>query len=264
VKRSEIDDAATFLASARLEGEIVTSLKPKKRPPNAMQSYLIQDQVHEILQEQGRGRVIGYKIGCTTPVMQKFLGINNPCAGGMLESGFHRDKGIFARSSFRRVGVECEIAVRIACPIGFGNPKSGIDEIADCVAEVLPAIEVVDDRYDNYELLGAPTLIADDFFHSGCVVGTASSSWKDIDLSSVKGSMQINGEVVGSGVGGDIMEHPFWALAWLAKLFEDRGKVIEPGQFVLLGSVVETKWVEQGDVVHVSLDQLGNAEAQFN
>ena len=263
MNRLEIDSAATVLASARSEGEIVTSLEPIMRPHDEKESYLIQDRVHEILQEQGRGRVIGHKIGCTTPIMQEFLGIDNPCAGGMLESGFHRDKGVFAHSSFRRVGVECEIAVRIACPIGFGNPKSGIDEIGSCVSEVLPAIEVVDDRYDNYELLGAPTLIADDFFHSGCVVGTANSAWKDIDLASVKGSMHINGEVVGSGVGSDIMGHPFWALAWLAKLFEERGKVVGPGEFVLLGSVVETKWVEQGDVIRVYIDQLGEVEAHF-
>jgi len=263
VTRSKIDSAAKVLASARSEGEIVTGLEPRMRPRDEKESYLIQDRVHQLLEEQGRGRVIGHKIGCTTPIMQEFLGIDNPCAGGMLESGFHRDKGVFVHSSFRRVGVECEIAVRIASPIGFGNPKSGVEEIASCVGEVLPAIEVVDDRYDNYELLGASTLIADDFFHSGCVVGTASSSWKDVDLASVKGSMHINGELVGSGVGSDIMGHPFKALSWLAKLFEDRGKVIRPGEFVLLGSVVETKWVEQGDVIRVNMDQLGEVEAHF-
>ena len=59
------------------------------------------------------------------------------------------------------------------------------------------------------------------------------------------------------------MGHPFRALSWLAKLFEDRGKVIRPGEFVLLGSVVETKWVEQGDVIRVNMDQLGEVEAHF-
>ena len=75
--------------------------------------------------------------------------------------------------------------------------------------------------------------------------------------------MHINGELVGSGVGSDIMGHPFKALSWLAKLFEDRGKVIRPGEFVLLGSVVETKWVEQGDVIRVNMEQLGEVEDHF-
>ena len=71
--RSEIDSAAKVLASARSEGEIVTGLEPRMRPRDEKEAYLIQDRVHEFLEEQGRGRVIGHKIGCTTPVMQKFL-----------------------------------------------------------------------------------------------------------------------------------------------------------------------------------------------
>ena len=35
----------------------------------------------------------------------------------------------------------------------------------------LPAIEIVDDRYVDWQTLGAPTLVADDFFAAGCVLG---------------------------------------------------------------------------------------------
>ena len=75
--------------------------------------------------------------------------------------------------------------------------------------------------------------------------------------------MTINGTVGGSGLGSDIMGHPLGALQWMARLFQSRGKVIEPGQVVLLGSVVETKWVEPGDTVQVEIDQLGKAKAIF-
>ena len=34
-----------------------------------------------------------------------------------------------------------------------------------------PAIEIVDDRYVKWETMGAPTLVADDFFAAGCVLG---------------------------------------------------------------------------------------------
>ena len=73
----------------------------------------------------------------------------------------------------------------------------------------------------------------------------------------------VNGAVAGAGIGSDILGHPLAALQWMARLFEDLGKVIEPGQVVLLGSVVETKWVEAGDTVQVDIEQLGRVEAQF-
>ena len=50
-----------------------------------------------------------------------------------------------------------------------------------------PAIEIVDDRYDKWETMGAPTLVADDFFAAGCVLGKAVPRSKAPDLLAVKG-----------------------------------------------------------------------------
>jgi 2-keto-4-pentenoate hydratase len=38
---------------------------------------------------------------------------------------------------------------------------------------------------------------------------------------------------------------------------------LRAGEFVLLGSVVETKWVEAGDEVAIEIDGLGVASATF-
>jgi 2-keto-4-pentenoate hydratase len=35
----------------------------------------------------------------------------------------------------------------------------------------LPAIEIVDDRYADWQTIGAPTLVADDFLATGCLLG---------------------------------------------------------------------------------------------
>ena len=56
------------------------------------------------------------------------------------------------------------------CP-GGGAVHRGVDGRA--VEAYYPAIEIVDDRYAKWETLGAPTLVADDFFAAGCVLGEA-------------------------------------------------------------------------------------------
>jgi 2-keto-4-pentenoate hydratase len=38
---------------------------------------------------------------------------------------------------------------------------------------------------------------------------------------------------------------------------------LQAGDFVLLGSVVQTRWVEAGDLVEVELDGLGRATCAF-
>ena len=59
------------------------------------------------------------------------------------------------------------------------------------------------------------------------------------------------------------MGHPFEALAWLANLRASLGLGLRAGAFVLLGSVVETRWVAPGDEVTVAIEGLGEIRATF-
>jgi 2-keto-4-pentenoate hydratase len=127
----------------------------------------------------------------------------------------------------------------------------------------MAAIEVVDDRYDDYRALDTPTLIADDFFNAAGVLGAPVAAWRELGLAGVRGRMAINGVEVGTGRGGDILGHPLEALAWLANAVAVRGCCLEAGAFVLLGSVVETRWVAQGDLVEVEIEGLGSARGRF-
>ena len=90
------------------------------------------------------------------------------------------------------------------------------------------------------------------------------TSWQHLDLPAVAGEMRINAECVGSGFGRDIIHgHPLEALVWLANDFGRRGIDLPAGWIVMLGSVVQTKWVASGDTVTVVLDGLGEASVTF-
>ena len=60
-----------------------------------------------------------------------------------------------------------------------------------------------------------------------------------------------------------MLGHPLAALAWLANLRAAHGKPLRAGTFVLLGSVVETRWLERGDRVEIAIEDLGTASARF-
>jgi 2-oxo-3-hexenedioate decarboxylase/2-keto-4-pentenoate hydratase len=54
------------------------------------------------------------------------------------------------------------------------------------------------------------------------------------------------------------MGHPLHALAWLANSLAEHGQPgLKAGEFVLLGSVVETQWLKPGDRVEIDIPQLG-------
>jgi 2-keto-4-pentenoate hydratase len=258
-----IERAAEQLATARLGRRRLAGLPEDCRPPDEAAAYAIQDALHRRLAAAGCGALAGHKIGCTTPVMQRFLGIANPCAGGVLAPTVRHGRGAFRHADFWRVGVECEIAVRLARPLPAAGAPYDREGVAAAVGACMAAIEVVDDRYEDYRSLDTPTLIADDFFNAACVLGEPVTSWQGLDLARLRGRMTINGGAVGTGSGGDILGHPFGALAWLANARAARGRELAAGEIVLLGSVVQTRWVEAGDQVEIEIEGLGRVVCSF-
>jgi 2-keto-4-pentenoate hydratase len=255
--------AAALLCAARIERRRFGHLPETCRPADEATAYAIQDALHGRLSAAGWGSLAGHKIGCTTPVMQRFLSIPNPCAGGVFAPTVQHERGTFRHADFLHGGVECEVAVRLAHDLPAERGSYDRRAVAAAVGACMAAIEVVDDRYEDYRSLDAPTLIADDFFNAGCVLGAPVETWREFDLAALRGRMTINGVEVDTGKGGDILGHPLEALAWLANALAARGRRLKAGEFVLLGSVVETRWVEASDQVEIEIDGLGSASCVF-
>ena len=134
----------------------------------------------------------------------------------MFAKGVHASGVSLPAKDFVRVGVECEIAVRLAHDLAPSQAPFTADAVAQAIEAYLPAIEIVDDRYADWQTMGAPTLVADDFFAAGCVLGEPVARSAAPDLLDVVGRAVINGVEVGRGTGADVLGHPHHALAWLA------------------------------------------------
>lgn len=253
---------AQVIAGYRLGHKPLPALDPALRPVDERAAYVVQDALHPLL-AGSLGAVVGHKIGCTTAVMQAFLKIPNPCAGGVFERTVQASPARVQHADFLHVGVECEIVVRLGRDLAPAQAPYDRNAVADAVAACMAGMEIVDDRYVDYKSLDTPTLIADDFFDAGCVLGPAVTDWRTLDLAAATGRTWINGAEVGRGRGADVMGHPFEALAWLANNFAARGHTLRAGQFVFTGSVVETKWVNRGDRVEMEIEGLGSVAAAF-
>jgi 2-keto-4-pentenoate hydratase len=255
--------AAQLLCAARTRRQRFDRLPPELVPANEAVAYAVQTVLHDLLTDAGWGQVVGHKIGCTTPVMQEYLHIDSPCAGGIFASTAQFQIGRFDYSRFVRVGVECEIAVTVGVDLPANTAPFDLRAVAAAVSACHAAIEVVDDRYVDYPALDTPTLIADDFFGAGCVLGAPVAGFDPFELARATASMTINGKQVGAGVGTDILGEPLEALVWLANNQAARGVGLRAGEFVLLGSLVQTHWLTPGAEVVVANDPLGEVRASF-
>ena len=240
---------------------------PDCQPLDAADSMAVQDALHALLSASGYGCVVGTKIGCTTQVMQDYLGVPHPCAGAIFDTTVRYGAGEFEFNSFLHVGVECEIAAKLGSVLPAAAAPHSIESVSEAVEALFPAIEIVDDRYVDF-VNGEPdwrVWLADDFFGAGTVLGQPVAEWHALDLPAVHGSMRINSQEVGSGSGRDIINgHPLEALVWLVNAEAARGRDLPADWIVMLGSVVQTKWVAKGDLVDVEIEGLGKTSVRFS
>ena len=227
-------------------------------PHTLGEAYAVQDAFQALAGEP----LAGWKIALTTPVMQRFVGIDHPLAGAIFASSVAQTGAVLSRSRFVHLGVESEIAVRIAADLSDDGAPYDRERVAPYVAACMAATEVVDDRNCDYDPLDPLLLAADNAFNAGCVLGPEVASWHEIDLARARGVMRINGEVVGEGMGADVLGHPLAALAWLANHLIERGRTLRAGDVVLTGSVVTTTWPAVGDTMTTEIEGLGAATLQ--
>jgi 2-oxo-3-hexenedioate decarboxylase/2-keto-4-pentenoate hydratase len=195
--------------------------------------------------------------------MRAYLNITNHCPGGVIDNKLHTSPARLRHADYLHVGVECEMVARLGRDLSAPAAPFTRASVSDAVDAMMAGMEIVDDRYVDYKSMDTPTLIADDFFDAGCVLGAPVTNWRALDLTALTGVTLIDGVEVGRGRGADVMGHPFEALAWLANHLARRGRSLRAGEFVFTGSVVETKWVSAGQRVTMRIERLGEVEAVF-
>jgi len=248
-------DAAEAIIEARRSRRILAPLGAIA-PKTEQAGYAVQK---EVALRLGGLPPAGFKIGATTKQMQAYLGLSGPAAGFVSKSGLRATPATARFADFLNPGLECEVGLRLARDIAPGPCTR--DQAAEAVGEVFAAIEIVEKRYDDLVKLTTPTLIADQVFHAGGVLGASVKEWRGIDLAAVRGRITVDGVVRGEGVGADLLGHPFEALAWLAA---SGGAAafggLKAGQVVFLGSVTPPIWLDGPCTGVVEFDALGRVE----
>ncbi len=264
IERSAAEAAAQEILAARAAKRPIGRWPEPHRPRDEADGYTIQEAVHARLAgRDGRG-LGGYKIGCTTPTMQRLVGVDHPCYGGMAAATVVRGPADLEHAAYRSVGVECEIAVRIGRGLGPEHAPFTAARVARHVAACMASAEIVDDRYiDRFEV-GAAVLIADDFFNAGDVLGPERGDWQGLDLAALGARTLVDGRLRGEGRGADVLGHPMAALAWLAGALAGRGRGLAAGQVVSLGSMVAAQRMKRGEQAIVAVDGLGEARVRFH
>ncbi|MBX6395487.1 MAG: fumarylacetoacetate hydrolase family protein [Alicyclobacillaceae bacterium] len=204
-------------------------------------------------------RVVGHKIGLTSRPMQEMFGVREPDYGHLLRS-MQVESGATVDAPLIQPRVEAEIAFVLGT--GLEGPGVGLHDVLRATEYVVPAIEVVDSRIENWRIRLADTVA--DNASSGCfVLGARPCRVTDVELDLVGMVLYENGEVVQTGAGAAVLGHPALGVAWLANKLAEFGMSLQPGQVVLSGAVSAAVPVKPGARYVASFGRLGRVEVRF-
>jgi 2-keto-4-pentenoate hydratase len=189
--------------------------------------------------------------------MQQMTGVDQPAAGAIFSAAIHPSPARVALGAYHHLGVEFEVAVRLADDLPASGGPWTRASVAEHVAACLPAFELVEDGDADYKTLDAFTLVAQNTWNGGVVLGAPVTAWRQLDLETAVTRAWVNDQPAGQGKTGDALGHPLEAVAWLANLLNRRGRMLGRGMIVMTGSSITTKFPAPGDRVRFAIDGLG-------
>ena len=257
---SRVSNAADVLLQ-QFRGKGKYLLEGDLLPDSIEEAYQVQATYQDCLSGDF-GAVAGYKIAYTTTALQQSSGISEPVAGVILANNVRHSPAVLNSADFLQPGIECEVGVRLGADLPASGAPYERDGVSSAVEAVMTAFEVVDNRRTQgqdtqTQLL---TTIASNILNAGVVLGEPVTDWRGIHLAGCRGYMEINGELVGEGIGSDVMGHPLEPLAWLANALAAQGRELKAGMVVITGSIVSPKWLKMGDAALIEIEGLGRAE----
>lgn len=250
--------AGDHMWRSRREGAAYANLPAELRPADVSEAYAAQAAFHRLAVPQ-HGAIGGWKIATTTKVMQELMGIDHPCAGAIFESRIHQSPARLRAADYVSLKIEFELAFRLAVDLPAVKAPFTAAGMLAAVDAVMPAFELVDDRHAVYRETSALSLIADNAWNAGIVLGGPRDPRAIADLDKLPGHLSI-GEQRFEGKS----DRPLEALAWIADLTAKLGQELRRGMVVMTGSLIPTKPIAAGETAVFAVDGLGEVRLQVD
>jgi 2-keto-4-pentenoate hydratase len=208
---------------------------------------------------EGR-RLVGRKIGLTSPAVQRQLGVDQPDYG-MLFADMAVDEGAEVDAG-RLLQPRAEAEIAFVLKRDLPNPDATVAEVMQAIDFAVAAIEIVDSRIADWKI-GILDTVADNASSGLYVLGSRPVALQAFDPIGCGMVMERAGEPVSTGAGRACLGSPISAAAWLARTMARAGRPLGAGDTVLSGALGPMVSVSPGDVVEARISGLGSVTAAF-
>ncbi|MCY3901367.1 MAG: fumarylacetoacetate hydrolase family protein [Caldilineaceae bacterium] len=255
--------ADTWLADKTVE--FPADLLPSDRDS----AYAIQDEMARLLASNPSNQAAGWKVGATSPGVQRAEGYDGPIPGRIIAPTIYKDGSSLPLSRCRDAKVEAEVAFQFKSAPVRTKGVFTLEDLAGVVTAA-PAFDITGTRYasscraawDGRQKMLAG--IADNGNGGAVVIGEGTFSWGCVDFMQLSVELRVNGGDPVLNLWDLSRGHPLDALVWTVNHVYKRGFALAPGDVVLTGSLTEPQAVQGGDHVECHMPGLGRLAFQFS
>jgi len=249
---------ATEIERAHADGEAFRQLDANVRPATIIDAYAAQNELQHLRAGGKRGTVAGRKIALASKVQQELCGIDHPIAGAIYSNEIHSSPCSIKLSDYHGLGIEFEIAITLKTDTEVSREYSR-DEISQLINTVHPAFEMIIDRGADYQNIDPITMIADNAWCAGIVLGDDFYTQCAGNFDDLPATLRWNDDVETASTAAS---DPITSLTWVINLLASMGQTLQAGQPVITGSVMKTRYPTEGD--HVSFQVEGSRSIELN
>jgi 2-keto-4-pentenoate hydratase len=245
----DVDRAAAALVDGRRKRRLVASFAPN--PASVGDAYAVQNSAARSL-----GPIGGWKIGAKSPT-------DLPNAAPLLADLMRPSPAVWDSASLHMIGIEAEIAFRIARTIPSRSTPLSRNEAWASIGSVHAAIEIVDTRLSDWRDADRLWLLVDNQSNGGFVYDPNGVAWEEQDFSDAAVRLSVNGATIAAGRGGNTAGDPRWILHWLLDHCARHRGGVAAGALVTTGSYTGMAFVEAGATVEATVEGIGSVQVRF-
>ncbi len=247
--------ALAQLAGASQERREIEPLTDSWPELDEATAYAIQKRLVAQHVKDESSRISGLKLGLTSIAKQKQMSVDEPIYGMLVGSRMINEGEPLEIASLIHPKAEPEIAIVTSRELK--GPGVTADQARDAIGSASCAMEIIDSRFKNFRFT-LTDVVADNTSAARHTISTLRVPAAGLDLRTLGVVFEKNGEVVSTAAGAAILGDPALGLAWLANKLAELGEALPAGTVVMTGALTDAIAIAPGDVVRVTIAQLGS------
>ncbi len=259
LSQEDISRLSEHVEAAQLDAKPIPKLTNEFSEMTVDDGYAIQLALKDRYLKRGE-RLVGWKAGLTSKAKMRQMGVDVPSIGFLTDGMSRPENSVISTSDLVHPRVECEVA--FVTKHDLQGPDCTAELVLEATDFVLPAIEIIDSRYENFKF-DLESVIADNSSSSRFVGGGRPRRAQDLDLRTLGVVLEKNGEIVEMGASAEVLGHPAEAVAMVVNLLHKLGESLPAGSFVMSGGITAAVKVSAGDHVIARFQDLGSISIRF-